>query len=152
MWGTLLTAFSGTSLLEFVSLMGGGWDFCTDMWIWISHADFLVRIFGCGIFFVDFGVRIFCADFVMACADFFCGFFGCFPAEKAMKKSHEKIPPKNPHQRSSPRSVSSQYATTLLLAKHSRSLRASGCRCTLWRAIFSAQMASVREDERAIST
>ena len=41
---------------------GGGWDFCTDMWVWIFHADFLVRIFWCGFlgadFFADFGVLL----------------------------------------------------------------------------------------------
>ena len=107
-----------------------GWDFCTDMWVWIFHAEFLVRIldadFWVRIFFADFGVRIFFADFVMACADFgvrnfFADFLGCFPSEKALKKSHQKIPPINPHQRSSPRNVSSQYTTTFLLARHSRS-------------------------------
>ena len=129
MWGTLFTAFSGTGLLEFVSLMG---------WLGLLHghvgvdfscgffgADFCVRILGCRFFFADFGVRIF-----RGFCDGLCGFWvrifsadflGCFPAEKTLKKSHQKIPPKNPHQRSSPRSVSSQYATTLLLAKHSRS-------------------------------
>ena len=58
----------------------------------------------------DFGVRIFSGDF-----------FGCFAADQALKKILSKIPLKNPQQRSSPRSVSSQYVTTLLLAKHSRS-------------------------------
>ena len=130
MWGTLLTAFSGTSLLEFVSLMGVVGTFARTcgcgffMWIfWCGFlcADFWVRILFCGFWGADFF-----ADFVMACADFgvrifSADFFGCFPAEKALKKSLQKIPPKNPHQRSSPRSVSSQYATTLLLAKHSRS-------------------------------
>ena len=88
-------------------------------------ADFLVRIFGCGFF-----ARILGCGFFRGFCDGLCGFWvrifsadflGCFPAEKALKKSHQKIPPKNPHQRSSPRSVSSQYATTFLLAKHSRS-------------------------------
>ena len=163
MWGRLLTALSGdsgTSLLGVCFTHGGGWDFCTDMWVWIFHADFLVRIFVCGFLGADFWVRILgCGSFRGFCdglcgfwgADFFSGFFGCFPAEKALKKSHHKIPPKSPHQRSSPRSISSQYATTLLLANTADLLRTSGCRCTLWRTIFSAQMASVREDERAIS-
>ena len=98
---------------------GGGWDFCTDMWVWVFHADFLVRIFVRGFLGADFfrgcwGADFF-ADFVMACADFgvwifSADFFGCFPADKALKKSLQKIPPKNPHQRSSPRSVSSKYS------------------------------------------
>ena len=110
-----------------------GWDFCTDMWVWIFHADFLVRIFGCGFWGADssriWGADFF-ADFVMACADFGCGFFFAdffwlfSRRKKTLKKSHQKIPPKNPHQRSSPRSVSSQYTTTLLLARHSRSPQA----------------------------
>ena len=111
---------------------GGGWDFCTDMWVWIFMRIFWCGFFGCGFlvrgadFFRGFWGADFFADFVMACADFgvrifSADFLGCFPAEKALKKSHQKIPPKNPHQRSSPRSVSSQYTTTLLLAKHSRS-------------------------------
>ena len=87
-------------------------------------ADFLVRIFGCGFFSRILGCGVFFADFVMACADFgvrifSADFLGCFPAEKAL--NHQKIPPKNPHQKSSPRNVSSEYTTTLLLAKHSRS-------------------------------
>ena len=130
MWGTLLTAFSGSSLLEFVSLMGVVGTFART-----CGCGFFMRIFWCGFLCADFWVRIFFrgfwgadffADFVMACADFgvrifSADFLAVFFAEKALKKSHQKIPPKNPHQRSSPRSVSSQYATTLLLAKHSRS-------------------------------
>ena len=107
-----------------------GWDFCTDMWVWIFHADFLVWIFGCGplgaVFFRRFWGADFFADFVMACADFgiriFCRF--CWPSscrKKNLKKSHQKNQPQDPHQRSSPRSVSSQYTTTLLLARHSKS-------------------------------
>ena len=118
MWGTLFTTFSGTGLLEFVSLMGVVGTFART-----CGCGFFMRIFWCG-----FWVRIFsrilgCGFFRRFCdggfwgADFFC----CFPAEKALKKSHQKFPPKNPHQRSSPRSVSSQYTTTLLLAKHTRS-------------------------------
>ena len=126
--GALFIAFSGTGLLEFVSLMdwlgflhGHGCGFFTRIfWCGFLDADFWVRIFGCGFWGADFF-----ADFVMACADFgvrifSADFFGCFPAEKGVKKSHQKIPPKNPHQRSSPRNVSSQYTTTLLLARHSR--------------------------------
>ena len=130
MWGTLFTTFSGTGLLEFVSVMGvvgtfartcGCGFFMRIFWCGFFGADFRVRIF-----FADFGVRIFSRIFLMACADFgvrifSADFLGCFPAEKALKKSHQKIPPKNPHQRSSPRSASSQYTTTLILAKHSRS-------------------------------
>ena len=110
---TLFTTFSGTGLLEFVSLMGvvGTFARCG---VWTFHADFLVRIFWCGFLGADFfrglwGADFF-ADFVMSCADFgvrifSADFLGCFPAEKALRKSHQKIPPKNPHQRSSPRSV-----------------------------------------------
>ena len=48
-------------------------------------ADFWMRILGCG-FFADFGADFF-ADFVMACADFGCGFFlriflAVFPQKK----------------------------------------------------------------------
>ena len=111
MWGTLFTTFSGTGLLEFVSLMGVVGTFARTCGCEI-HADFLVRIFGCGFlgadFFRGFWGADFFADFVMACADFgvrifSADFLGCFPAEKTLKKSHQKIPPKNPHQRSSPR-------------------------------------------------
>ena len=125
MWGTLFTTFSGTGLLEFVSLMGVVGTFART-----CGCGFFMRIFWCGFlgadFFRGFWGADFFADFVMACADFgvrifSADFLGCFPAEKALKKSHQKIPPKNPHQRSSPRSASSQYTTTLLLAKHSRS-------------------------------
>ena len=59
--------------------------------MWIFHADFLVRIFVCGFWGVDFfrgfwGADFF-ADFVMACADFGCGFFlrifwAVFPQKK----------------------------------------------------------------------
>ena len=130
MWGTLFTTFSGTGLLEFVSLMGVVGTFARKCGLWIFHADFLVRIFWCGFLGADFWVRILgCGFFRAFCgglcgfwgADFFCGFFGLFSRRKSPEKSHQKIPPKNPHQRSSPRSVSSQYTTTLLLAKHSRS-------------------------------
>ena len=136
-----------------------GWDSCTDMWVWIFHADFLVRIFGCGFWgadFFGFGVRIFSRILSWPVrildADFFCGFFGCFPTEKTLKnpikKSHRKILTKDlvretflhnapPH--------SFWQDTADLLSQ-------SGCRCTLWRTVFSAQMASVREDERVIST
>ena len=131
MWGTLLTAFSGTSLLEFVSLMGVVGTFART-----CGCGFFMRIFWCGFLVCGFlGADFFsrnlgCGFFRGFCdglcgfwgADFFCGFFWLFSRrKKAPKKSHQKIPPKNPHQRSSPRSVSSQYATTLLLAKHSRS-------------------------------
>ena len=162
MWGTLLTAFSGTSLLEFVSLMGG-WDLCTDMWVWIFHAYFLVRIFVCGFLGADFFSRILgCGflgcGFVMACADFgvrilSADFFGCFPAEKALKK----IPSKKSHRKILTKDLV-QEAFLHNTPPHSfwqntaDLLRASGCRCTLWRTIFSAQMASIREDERVIST
>ena len=55
----LFTTFSGTGLLEFVSLIGVvGIKFCTDMWVWIFNADFLVRIYGCGILGSDFFSRI----------------------------------------------------------------------------------------------
>ena len=133
-----------------------GWDFCTDMWVWIFHADFLVRIFGCGFWGADssriWGADFF-ADFVMACADFGCGFFlPIFLAVFPQKKSHQKIPPKNPHQRSSPRSVPSQYTTTLLLARHTRSPQEVLVQMQLVENRFSAQMASVSEDERVIST
>ena len=135
MWGTLFTTFSGTALLEFVSLMGvvgtfawtcGCGFFMRIFWCGFFGAGFWVRIFWCGFWGADFGVRIFFADFVMSCADFGVRIFsadilGYFPAEKDLKRSHQKIPPKNPHQRSSPRNVSSQYTTTPLLAKHSRS-------------------------------
>ena len=128
--------------------------------MWIVHADFLVRILGCRFqgadFLRGFWSADFFVDFVMACADFgvriFAAVLGCFPAEKALKKSHQKIPPKNPHHRCSPRNVSSQYTTTLLRARHSRSPQGVWCRCALWRIVFSAQMASVREDERVVST
>ena len=63
MWGTLFTTFSGTGLLEFVSLMGVVGTFCTDMWVWISHADFLVRIFWCGFLGADFFRGFWGADF-----------------------------------------------------------------------------------------
>ena len=122
MWGTLFTTFSGTGLLEFVSLMGVVGTFART-----CGCGFFMRIFWCGFLDADFWVRIFLADFGVRIffrgfCDGLCGFWvrifsadflGCFPAEKALKKSHQKIPPKNPHQRSSPRSVSSQYTTTL---------------------------------------
>ena len=129
--------------------------------MWIFHADFLVRIFWCGFlgadFFRGFWGADFFADFLMACADFgvrifSADFLGCFPAEKALKKSHQKIPPKNPHQRSSPRSASSQYTTTLILAKHSRSPQSVWVQMHLVENRFFLQMASVGEDERVIST
>ena len=99
------------------------------MRVWIFRADFLVRIFVCGFLGADFFLRIFgCgffADFVMACADFgadfSADFFGCFPQKKGPEKIPSQNPTENPHQRSSPISVSSQYATTLLLAEQSRS-------------------------------
>ena len=108
MWGTLFTTFSGTGLLEFGSLIGVVGTFART-----CGCGFFIRIFWCGFFGADFWVRIFFrgfwgadffADFVMACADFgvrifSADFLGCFPAEKALKKSHQKIPPKNPHQR-----------------------------------------------------
>ena len=125
MWGTLFTTFSGIGLLEFVSLMGVVGTFART-----CGCGFFMRIFWCGFwgadFFRGFWGADFFADFVMACADFwgadfFLRIFGLFSRRKALKKSHQKIPPKNPHQRSSPRNASSQYTTTLLLAKHSRS-------------------------------
>ena len=139
MWGTLFTTFSGTGLLEFVSLMGvvgtfartcGCGFFMQIFWCGFFGADFWVRIFsrilGCGFFrgFCDglcgFWVRIFSADFL-----------GCFPAEKALKnpikKSHRKILTKDLVQEAflhntPPRSF---WQNTADLP------RASGCRCTL---------------------
>ena len=76
--------------------------------MWVFHADFLVRIFVRGFlgadFFRGFWGADFFADFVMACADFgvrifSADFFGCFPAEKALKKSLQK----NPTEKSSPK-------------------------------------------------
>ena len=100
--------------------------------MWIFHADFW-----CGLLDADFGVRIFrgfwVRSFFRGFCDglrgfwvriFFADFFGCFPAAKKIEKIPSKIPPKNPHQRSSPRNVSSEYTTTLLLARHSRSPQA----------------------------
>ena len=79
--------------------------------MWIFHADFLVRIFVCEFLGADFFSRIlgcgfFFADFVMACAYFgvrifYADFFGCVPTEK--KKNPEKIPSKNPTEKSSPK-------------------------------------------------
>ena len=135
MWGTLFTAFSGTAfsdtgLLEFVSLMGVVGIFARTCW-----CRFFMRIFWCGFLCADFWVRNFLRGFWRAdffrgfCdglrgfwhADFFCGFFwAVFPQKKPLKNPIKKST-ENPHQRSSPRSVSSQYATTLLLAKHCRS-------------------------------
>ena len=107
MWGTLLTAFSGTGLLEFVSLMGvvgtfartcGCGFFMRMFWCGFLRADFWLRIFGRGFWGADFF-----ADFVMACADFgvrifSADFLGCFPTEKALK-----IPSKKPTEKSSPK-------------------------------------------------
>ena len=120
----VLVCWSLFHSLRWLGLLHGhvGLDFSCGFF----GADVLVRIFGCGFFSRIFEVRLFFADFVMACADFgvrifSADFFGYSPAEKTLQKSHQKIPPKNPHQRFSPRNVSSQYTTTLLLAKHSRS-------------------------------
>ena len=91
MWGTLFTDFSGTGLLEFVSLMG-----VVGIFARTCGCGFFMRIFWCGFLCADFGVRIFFrgfwgadffADFVMACADFGCGFFlrifwAVFPQKK----------------------------------------------------------------------
>ena len=85
------------------------------------HADFLVRIFGCGFLGADFLRGFWGADFVMACVDFGVRISWLFSRSKSPEKSHQKIPPKSPHQRSSPRKFSSQYTTTLFLARHSRS-------------------------------
>ena len=87
----LFTTFSGTGLLEFVSLMDllrlldghVGVEFSCGCF----GADFWVRIF-----FAYFWVRIFFADFVMTCADFgvrifSADFLGCFPAKKKPEKS-----------------------------------------------------------------
>ena len=129
--------------------------------MWIFHADFLVRIFvrilGCGFFVRGFRGADFFRGFCDGLRNLGCGlisadFLGCFPAEKALKKSHPKIPPKNPHQRSSPRSVSSQYATTLLLAKHSRSPQGVWVQMHLVENHFLCADGSVREDERVTST
>ena len=168
MWGTLFTTFSGTGLLEFASLMG-----VVGVFARTCGCGFFMRIFWCGFLGADFfrgfwgadflmacadlGVRIFFADFLMACADFgvrifSADFLAVFPQKKPIKKSHQKIPPKNPHQRSSPRSVSSQYTTMLLLAKHGRSPLSVWVQMHLAENRFSAQMASVGEDERVIST
>ena len=68
---------------------------------------FLVRIFGCGFWGADFSRILgadFFADFVMACADFGCGFFlQIFLAVFPQKKYPEKIPSKNPTEKSSPK-------------------------------------------------
>ena len=111
--------------------------------------DFCVRILGCGFLFADFF-----ADFVMACADFGVqilsgDFLGCCRALKnPIKKSHRKILTEDPVQEAFLHNAPphSFWQSTADL------LKASGCRCTLWRTSFSAQMASVREDERVIST
>ena len=65
---------------------------------------YFTRIFGCEvrIFFRGFWAADFFVDFVMACAEFgvwifSSDFLGCFPAKIGLKKSHQKIPPKNPH-------------------------------------------------------
>ena len=128
------------------------------MWIcWRGFfgADFWMRILGCG-FFADLG----CGFFRGFC-DGLCGFWvriffadslGCFPAEKALKKSHQKIPPKNPDQRSSPKNVSSQYTTTLLLARHSRSPQSVWVQMHLVENRFLCADGFFREDERVIST
>ena len=124
MWGTLLTAFSDTSLLEFGSLMGVVGIFARTcgcgFFMRFSGADLCVRIWVRFFFRGFWGADCF-ADFVMACADFGVRIFGCFPAEKTLKSPIKKPHQKNPHQRSSPRNFSSQYATTLLLPKHNRS-------------------------------
>ena len=91
MWGTLFTTFSGTGLLEFVSLMGVVGTFART-----CGCGFFMRIFWCGFFCADFWVRIFFrgfrgadffADFVMACADLGVRFFlrifwAVFPQKK----------------------------------------------------------------------
>ena len=119
-------------------------------------ADFLVRIFGCGFFSRILGCGFFRGFLDGLCgfwgADFFCGFFGLFSRRKRPEKSHQKIPPKNPHQKSSPRNASSQYTTTLILAKHSRSPQSVWVQMHLVENRFFLQMASVGEDERVIST
>ena len=115
----------------------------------IFWCRFWMRILGCG-FFADLG-----CDFFRGFCDglcgfgvriFFCGFFWLFPAEQTLKKSHPKIPPKNPREtflhNTPPHSFWQDTADLL---------RQSGCRCTLWTTVFSAQMASVREDERVVS-
>ena len=86
MWGTLFTAFSGTGLLEFVSLMEWlgllhghvGVDFSCGFLVRI----FCVRIWGADFFFADFGVRIF-----RGFCDGLCGlwvriFWAVFPQKK----------------------------------------------------------------------
>ena len=122
---------------------------------------FFTQIFRCGFLGADFFLRFlgadFVADFVMACADFgvrifFCGFYGLFSRRKSPEKSHQKLPPKNPHQRSSPRNV---FLTVHHHTPSGKTQQISsgrlGSRCTLWRTAFFAQMASVRADERVIS-
>ena len=116
---------------------------------------FFGAIFWCGFFFADFGVWI--SRGVMAWADFwdadfFCGFFGCFPAEKALKKSHQKIPPKILTKDLVQETFLHNTPPHSFWQSTADLLRVSGCRCTLWRTVFSAQLASVREDERVIST
>ena len=120
--------------------------------------DFLVRIFGCGFFSRILGCGFFRGFCDGLCgfwgADFSADFLGCFPAEKNRKKNpikrtHRKILTKDLVQEAFLHNTPphSFWQNTADL------LRASGCRCTLWRtSVFSAQMASVREDERVIST
>ena len=140
-WGTLFTTFSGTGLLEFVSLMGVVGTFART-----CGCGFFMRIFWCGFFWCGFlgadffrgfwGADFF-ADFVMACADFgvqifSADFLGCFPAEIALttnpiKKSHRKILTNDLVQETFLHNtpLRSFWQNTADL------LRASGCRCTL---------------------
>ena len=116
-------------------------------------ADFWVRILGGGGVLI-FIVQIFHGFCDGLCgfwgAEFFCRLFGCFPAAKGLKnpikKSHQRILTKGLVQETflhnTPRHSFWQDTADLL--------RESGCRCTLWRSVCSAQMASVREDELVI--
>ena len=120
MWGTLFTTFSNWFAgVWFTHAVVG--TFARTCGCGFFGEDFLVRIFGCGCFSRILGCRFFRGFCDGLCgfwgADFFCGFFGLFSRRKSPEKSHQKILTKDLVQEAFP----SQYTTTLLLAKHSRS-------------------------------
>ena len=103
MWGTLLTAFSGTNLLEFVSLMGVVGTFART-----CGCGFFMQIFWCGFLCADFWVRIFFADFgeriFRGFCDGLCGFWGAdFFLWIFWLFSRRKKTLKNPIEKSSPK-------------------------------------------------
>ena len=87
MWGTLFTTFSGTGLLEIVSLMGVVGTFART-----CGSGFFMRTFWCGFLGADFlgadfGVRIFSRILwwpvrILGCGFFLRIFWAVFPQKK----------------------------------------------------------------------